>query len=179
MISNQLEAEKMDIKIIKFHTYPDKKLHTRMFTDTEKAYSFIESLKSNVNVVDYRVFETTTDIAEVYCDRQKDAPVKLINKLDKNGFTAIASRQETEDGWVYEAFLEHPTLGSKRVLYLHKKTVEELGLKSEKDIEDSIYRKLDYYIGIFRYEGDWSPLPTYLLCEEQNGYEVKWPPMAD
>ena len=76
MISNQLEVEKMDIKIIKFHTYPDKKLHTRMFTDTEKAYSFIESLKSNVNVVDYRVFETTTDIAEVYCDRQKDAPCK-------------------------------------------------------------------------------------------------------
>ena len=166
-----------DLIIIKIHTYPNSKLHTYYFTDWEKARSFIHSLKSNANVLDYRVSVTDANPVEEYCARLIDVPLKVIDKLDKKGFNAFASKRETTDGMIYEAFLEHPDLGMKRVIYLHQITVEELGLKSEEGLVDLIYCQLDYYIDLFRYEENL--LPTYLVIEEKHGYVPKWPPMAD
>ena len=168
----------MKLICVKFHTNPKKKLHTYWFTDKEKARSFINSLKWSVNVLDYRVSETDANIADEYRYNLRDAPVRQKCSLDKRDFLADATKRETEDGLVYEGFLGHPEFGRKKVLTIHKETMEMMGIADEKGIVCMIYDEMDYYLTVFMYDGECA-LPIWVGWEEQNGYEVKWPPMAE
>lgn len=167
----------MRLICVKFHR--KKKLHVYWFTDEKMAQSFIDSLIRSENVSDYSEYVTETDEVDKYDDNPNPPRLKLIRELDKKDFTATASKRETEDGMVYEVFLSHPSLGRKRVLYLHKETVEYMGFESEKGLEDFIYAALEYYIRLFKDEGETSQPPTYLNIEESFGYVAKWPPMAE
>ena len=161
----------MKLICVKFHTNPKKKLHTYWFTDKEKAHSFINSLKWNVSVLDYRVSVTE---ANKYFTSDSARQCSL----DKRDFLADATKRETEDGLVYEGFLGHPEFGRKKVLTIHKETMEMMGIADEKGIVCMIYDEMDYYLTVFMYDGECA-LPIWVGWEEQNGYEVKWPPMAE
>ncbi len=167
----------MRLICVKFHR--KKKLHVYWFTDVKMARSFIDSLIRSENVSDYSEFVTETDIVDKYSDNPKPPQLELINELDKKDFMVVATKSEAEDGKVYEATLSHPSFGTKRVFYMHEKSVEMMRLENENDIVRFIYNYLDLYIKIFMDEGETVTPPSYLSFEEINGYEAKWPPMAE
>ncbi len=164
---------------VKLHTSPKNKLKTFWFTNEKMANSFIDSLMLSENVLDYRAYVIDADEAEEYSGSLKAPPLRVKCRLDKKDFKVVASRRETEDGLMCEAFLIHPSLGRKRVLYCHEKTVKMMRLENEKDIVEFIYGDLDFYIKLFMDEGETIAPPLYLSAEEEDGYEVKWPPMDE
>ena len=175
----QLNMNTNQLICVKLHTSPKNKLETFWFTNEKTANSFIDSLMMSENVQDYRAFVVYADEAKEYSGNMKAPPLRLVCELDKKDFKAEVTRRETADGLMCEVFLSHPSLGRKRVLYCHKKTLEKMGLDNEEDIVGFIYSGLDFYIQLFMDEGETIAPPLYLLIEEGDGYELKWPPMSE
>ena len=95
-------------------------------------------------------------------------------RRQKKGYSVIVHERETEAGIVYEGFLGHPDLGIRKVLTMHEKTVEMLGVKNGEDLVGLIIGEISIFIGFYKYPDDLLPMLT--LYEELNGYSVEWPP---
>jgi len=96
----------------------------------------------------------------------------------KKGFTVLAIKRETEDGLIYDGYLEHPVRGRKKVLMLHEKTIEDMGIKNGRNIVDLICARINEYITWFEYSEngiDYMVLPMWTFFEEENGYSWEWP----
>ena len=60
---------------ITFHANPKKRVHTYWFTDEDKAQGFLNSLKQNPDVLDFRVFMTFADAVDSFNADCGDVPV--------------------------------------------------------------------------------------------------------
>ena len=75
-VTNFVGKDKEDITMTKlfsitFHANPKKRVHPYWFTDAEKAQGFLNALKQNPDVLDYRAFMTFADMCDSFssdCD---------------------------------------------------------------------------------------------------------------